>query len=446
MPKRTAPSPFRLGGDSASIILDSLTEGVFTVDRDWRITSFNKAASIITGIPRPSALGRPCCEVFRANICETSCALRQTMESGRPVLNRSIFVVNPHGERIPISVSTALLRDRGGRLIGGVETFRDLTLVEELRKELLHQRSIGDIVTQSPRMAPILEMIPAAADSGSTVLLLGESGTGKELVARALHSLSPRRAGPLVTVNCGALPENLLESELFGYKKGAFTDARHDKPGRFALAAGGTLFLDEIGDLPLSLQVKLLRVIQERTFEPLGSTRPEKADVRLIAATNRDLGTLVRERRFRQDLYYRVNVLSIALPPLRERPEDIPLLVSHFIQRFNLTRGTAVTGIAPAALQLIMAHEFPGNVRELENLIEHAFIFCRKGPIKPDHLPAEFRARPGAGAPEAASLEELESRFLKQVMARHGFDRTAAARELGIHPVTLWRKLKRYGL
>ncbi|MBM4093703.1 MAG: PAS domain-containing protein, partial [Planctomycetes bacterium] len=231
------------------VILDSINDGVFTVDREWRITSFNQAAERITGVDRAEAIGRPCCDVFRASICEVSCALRQTLTTGRPVVNKAVYILNAKGERIPISVSTAVFKDGRGNLIGGVETFRDLSLVEDLRKELEARHSFADIVGRSAAMRKVFELLPLLADSESTVLIEGASGTGKELFARAIHSLSHRKGKPFVAINCGALPDTLLESELFGYLAGAFTDARRDKPGRFALAEGGTIFLDEIGDI-----------------------------------------------------------------------------------------------------------------------------------------------------------------------------------------------------
>jgi PAS domain S-box-containing protein len=436
-----------LSPDEVEVILDSVADGVFTIDEAFRITSFNRAAVDITGVPRQEALGRPCCEVFRASICEANCALRETLRTARPVVNRPVFMVRPDGERVPISVSTAVLRDRQGRLLGGVETFRDLRLVEQLRAEVAGRYTFADIVSKSPAMQRLFAILPAVAESDSTVLIQGESGTGKELVARALHSLSPRRTGPLVTVNCGALPDTLLESELFGYKAGAFTDARKDKPGRFALADGGTIFLDEIGDVSPALQVRLLRVLEQRTFEPLGGTESVKVNVRVVTASNRNLADLVKAGAFRQDLYYRINVVTLPLPPLRERREDIPLLVDHFIARFNRLKGKDVTAVAPETLQILMGHDYPGNVRELENIIEHAFILCAGGLIQPLHLPAALR--PPEAAPVISSLStlrDLEARFLFEALRHHGWSRAATARALGMHKTTLWRKIKQYRL
>ncbi|MEJ2200765.1 MAG: sigma 54-interacting transcriptional regulator [Desulfuromonadaceae bacterium] len=430
-------------------ILESISDGVFTVDRDWLVTSFNRAAEEITGVAREEALGRHCWEVFRSSICGEDCALRRTLRDGKPVIGKACYIVDGEGRRIPISVSTAVLRDADGQVMGGAETFRDLTEVETLRQELAGQFRVGDLTSHSPLMQRIFEVLPAIAASPSTVLILGETGTGKELIARTIHALSPRNQGPFLAVNCGALPDTLLESELFGYKAGAFTGAQKDKPGRFALARGGTLFLDEIGEISPALQVRLLRVLQEHTYEPLGSTRSEIVDARIIVATNRDLAELLRQGSFREDLYYRVNVVRVELPPLRRRKEDLPLLVREFVARFNRVQGKALKGISGEALALLMAHNWPGNIRELENIIERAFILCREGYIEIPHLPAELTA-PGmitGGAESMRSAHDiLDAQTIRAALKRHGYNRLEAARELGIHKTTLFRKLKKLGI
>ena len=434
---------------STDSILESISDGVFTVDESWRITSFNRAAETITGIPRSEAEGRLCSEVFRSSMCETDCALRRTLQSGKPVIGKSCYIIDTRGRRIPISVSTAVLKDTQGRIIGGAETFRDMTELEELRRELQGRCHVGDLVSHSPIMQKIFEVIPAVAASPSTVLILGETGTGKELVARTIHGLSPRREGPFIAVNCGALPDTLLESELFGYKAGAFTGAARDKPGRFALAGNGTLFLDEIGEVSPALQVRLLRFLQQRTFEPLGSTRSETADVRIIAATNSDLADLVKRGSFREDLYYRVNVVRIELPPLRRRKEDIPLLVEQFVTRFNRLQRKTVQGMTAEALSLLMAHDWPGNIRELENIVERAFILCSEGPIGIGHLPEELRfhrAEPGTNPDVRSAHDILDAQAIRAALGRNNFNRLMAARELGIHKTTLFRRMKKLGI
>ena len=430
-------------------ILDSISDGVFTVDLEWRVTSFNRAAEEITGVSRREAIGRRCAEVFRSSMCGAACALQQTLRTGKPIIGKSGYIIDAHGNRIPISISTAVLRNSSGQVIGGAETFRDLSEVEALRQELQGKFRVGDLTSRSALMQRVFEVLPAIAGSPSTVMVLGETGTGKELVARTIHSLSPRRQGPFVAVNCGALPDTLLESELFGYKAGAFTGATKDKPGRFALARGGTLFLDEIGEVSPALQVRLLRVLQERTYEPLGGTRSENAEVRVIVATNKDLMEQMRQGLFREDLYYRVNVVRLELPPLRRRKEDIPLLVEQFVTRFNRLQQKAVQGIAPEALSLLMAHDWPGNIRELENAIEHAFILCNTGEIGIAHLPPELTAHihaAGSMVDMRSAHDILDAQAIRAALERNDFNRLAAARELGIHKTTLFRRMKKLGI
>jgi PAS domain S-box-containing protein len=433
-----------------SVILDSINDGVFTVDREWRITSFNKAAERITGVGREDAIGRACCEVFRANICEAACALRETLTTGRVVLNKAIYILGARGQRIPISISTAAFKDRRGRVLGGVETFRDLSLVEDLRKELAGQHSFADIVGRSDAMRQVFQLLPLLAESDSTVLIEGASGTGKELFARAIHSLSHRKSKPFIALNCGALPDTLLESELFGYEAGAFTDARRDKPGRFALADGGTIFLDEIGDISPAMQARLLRVLQERVFEPLGGVKPVAIDVRVLAATHQDLAQLVQAGKFREDLFYRIHVVRLPLPRLRERREDIPLLIEHFVAKFNRRQNKDVLGVADEVLARLMEHDFPGNVRELENIVEHAFVLCRGGLIQMAHLPPHLRgwSSHSDSLPEASglTLQAIEQLAIRDALRRSEGSRTMAARQLGIDPSTLHRKIKALGI
>jgi len=425
-------------------ILDSVADGVFTVDDHMFITSFNRAAERITGVPRDEAIGRPCFEIFRGDRCQTDCALKKSFQTGKERINLHVRVTNRQGKTIPISVSTAVLRDEGGHVIGGVETFRDLSAEEALRKEIFRSYTFEDIVSKNHKMRAIFDLLPDVARSGCNVLIEGESGTGKELVARALHNLSGQAKGPYVAVNCAALPDTLLESELFGYVRGAFTDAKRDKPGRFALAAAGSIFLDEIASVSNALQVRLLRVLQERVFEPLGSVRPRPMEARVIVATNRDLAEMVKEGSFRRDLYYRLNVVRLQLPPLRERREDIPLLAQHFVERFNIKQNKEVEGLSPEALALLMECDYPGNVRQLENALEHAFVMCHGRQIRPEHLPRELAAAPAP--PPEESFESAEEGLLRRVLAKHGGKYVEAARELGIHRTTLYRKRRRYQL
>lgn len=436
------------------IILDSIADGVFTVDLEWKITSFNRAAEEITGIKKNEAIGRHCWEVFKASICEQGCMLRKTMETGYPFVNQSIFIVNSEGERIPVSISTALLKDNKGKIIGGVETFRDLSVLEELRKELADKHTFHDIISKNKEMKRLFGMLELIAESDTTVLIEGESGTGKELFAKAIHSISNRRKGPLITINCGSIPDTLLESELFGYKAGAFTDAKKDKLGRLALAEGGTLFLDEIGDISQLLQAKLLRVLQDKIYEPLGSTSSLKANVRIVAATNKNLEKLVKNGTFRDDLYYRVNVVKLLLPPLRKRKEDIPLLAEHFIRKFNRLNDRKIQGISPEALSILMSHDFPGNIRELENIIEYASLVCKKTVLGIEHLPEYLRQQsdntrispPKTLPQKEISFHDIERNFIFEALMENRWNRSVTAKKLGIHPTTLWRKIKRLKL
>ena len=431
-------------------ILDSVADGVFTVDRNYIITSFNRAAETITGYSADQVLGRPCREVFDTDICVSGCPLARAIETRSRVTVAEQVIHGRDGDEIPVQVSSTALIDDGGNIIGGVETFKDLTEVTRLRRRLSEESKKTGIISRSPRMQKILSVLPEFARSESTILILGESGTGKELVAQVIHKLSPRRDKPFVAVNSGALPDTLLESELFGYKAGAFTDARKDRKGRFAAAEGGSLFLDEIGDISQAMQVKLLRVIQNRTYEPLGSNTPVKTDVRIITATNRKLDEMVRNKEFREDLYYRLNVVKIELPPLRERMEDLPLLVDHFIQRFNRQRNKKIRGISEEALAILKRYDFPGNIRELENIIEYAFIMCHDSAILPRHLPEDFLDQ-GGGREEQAprqpmTLAEVEKQAILEALERNEYKKMKTCRELGISKDTLRRKLKAYGV
>jgi len=432
------------------VILDSIADGVFTIDTEKNITSFNKAAERITGIPRKHAIGQKCFDVLHANICQSACALEKTLKTGKEIIDRPINVLNSESKTIPISISTAVLKDKNGKVIGGVETFRDLSSLEELKKEISKQYTFQDIISKDHEIQKIFDVLPDIAESDSTVLIQGPSGSGKELFARAIHNLSNRKDNPYIVVNCGALPDTLLESELFGYVKGAFTDAKKDKPGRFALAEGGTLFLDEVAELSTALQVKLLRVLQQKEYEPLGVSRPRKANVRIITATNQDLSQLLARGTFREDLYYRLNVIKIELPPLSKRREDIPLLVDHFIHQFNLTKGKKITGISDKSMNLMMKYEFPGNVRELENLIEHAFVLCHGHKIRLEHLPKEFieqlKEEIIPAVKQADRLKSAEATVIIDVLKKHAGNRTKAAKELGIDKSTLWRKIKKYNI
>ncbi len=435
--------------EKTDVILDSIADGVFTIDEKWRITSFNKAAEQITGISRENAIGQTCKDVLRANVCETDCALRYTMNTAKPVINKPVHIIDAQGRRKAISISTALLRDGKGKTIGGVETFRDMTVVEELRKQVQKQYSCDDIISRNHKIQQLFDILPQIAQSDCAVLIEGQTGTGKELFARAIHNLSNRKKKAFIAVNCSALPDTLLESELFGYKAGAFTDAKKDKPGRFALAEGGTIFLDEIGDISSSVQVKLLRVLQEKTYEPVGAVSSEKANVRVIAATNKDLAELSKDGKFRSDLYYRINVVKISLPSLKERKEDIPLLIDHFINRFNKIYNKDICCLSDDALTVILNYDFPGNIRELENILEHCFVLCKGNVIETKHLPAslgKIADDQSADGSRFRTIRQMETIMIEQALRRNNGNRTKAAKELGIDKSTLFRKIKTFNI
>ena len=444
-----------------ALILDSISEGVFTVDEDFRITSFNREAERIIGLDRERAMGRRCYEVFRASICGASCALRQTIADGRPRRNVYIDVLDAQMAPVPICVSTAALRDRDGRLLGGVEIFRDVSEVEALRKELSGGRTFADMVGVSRPMRELFAQLPDVAASDAPILIEGPSGSGKELVARAIHNLSPRCDGPLVMINCAALPDTLLESELFGYVRGAFTDARTTRMGRFQAAHKGTLLLDEVGEISPAFQAKLLRVVELGELSPLGSSRVVRVDVRIISATNKDIVAMAREGRFREDLLYRLRVVPISLLPLCQRPEDIPPLVAHILGRLRARTGKPIEGVSPEAMALLCRHDFPGNVRELQNILERAFTLCHVEVIGAEHLPEELRlAEKGDERALKPSERRIathhprrvdrtpsaQARALVAALEARQWSRTRTARALGIGRNTLWRRMKEHGL
>jgi PAS domain S-box-containing protein len=429
----------------AGIIFDSISDAVFTTDHDCRITAFNAAAERITGFTREQAVGCYCFDIFRSEICQSHCALRHTLQDGEPVSNLRVTIMTRDGRKLPVTISTTLLRDADGKPVGAVEFFRDLSIEEELRNRLTQCDAFADLRSENERMQKILRLLPEIAAAECNVLIQGPSGCGKELIGQAIHNLSPRRRGPYVRVNCGALPATLLESELFGYAKGAFTDAKRDKPGQFQLAQEGTLLLDEIAEMPPPLQVKLLRVLNNGEFQPLGSTRTLHADARIITATNRDIASMVEGGTFREDLYYRINVVSVEIPSLRDRPEDLPRLVSHFLERFRNRRGKLILGLSDEAVALLRRYQWPGNIRELENAIEHAFVLCQGEVIQTEHLPERVinGAHEHGKAPTQLGDGSLEA-VIREALLRNNGDKSKTARELGMHRTTLWRKIRQF--
>ena len=390
-------------------IMSSLAMGIFTVDKDWKITFFNKEAEKITGFTAQEAIGHKCYEIFRTDTCFTECYLRSAIETGESIVKARKTILDRRNKEVPVDITASILRNAAGEMVGGVESFLDATSRVLLEKKLNQSYTFQDIVGKDERIVRLFDTLPVVARSNASILITGETGTGKDLIAMAIHNVSVRRKGPFVKVNCAALPDNLLESELFGYEKGAFTDAKNDKPGRFQLAERGTIFLDEIGDLPQGLQAKLLQVLDENCFFPLGATRPVKVDVRVISSTNRNVKDMMMKGAFRKDLFYRLKVVEIELPPLRKRKSDIPLLIEHFLSEFSATSERHIDHVHPEAMRMLLVHSYPGNVRELKNIIEYASILCPGSCITPDTLPPYFfeqtePARSSAGKREDGSI------------------------------------------
>jgi PAS domain S-box-containing protein len=459
-------------------ILDSIAEGVFTVDADWNITSFNHAAEMIVGVARDQALGKKCFDLFQANICHRACAVKKTLETGEAQVGVRVDIRNFSGELVPVRVSTSLLKNRRGDLLGAVEVLTDLREVVEMHREFTSESNgasnhFDELIGCSPAMKRLFKLIPDVAETEATVLIEGASGTGKELVARALHRHSPRKDKPFVVLNCGALPDTLLEAELFGHRRGAFTDAKTTREGLLAQAEGGTLFLDEISDTSVPFQVKLLRVLEEGEYRSLGSSDVKRVDVRVISACNRSLMSMMQAGEFREDLYYRLRVIPILISPLRKRRQDIPLLIEHFMRVQAQRTGKMIIDVSPAALASLYDYDYPGNVRELKNVVERAFVLCHGSRIERRHLPEEMWPREGDSSGSSAANEEDERERLRPsektileanvkmtnarrenpeirkliaVLDAYNWNRTRTAKALGIGRNTLWRRMREYGL
>ena len=425
----------------SKIIFNSISDGIFTIDKNCKITSFNKAAEKITGFSASEAIDKHCFDIFRTDICNKRCALKDTLKTEEPIENIRVTIISRNGKEIPIRVTTTLLRDKDNSVVGAVELFRDISELENLRERISNKRTLDDIVSMNSQMQQIINLLPSIAESDCNVLIQGPSGSGKELFAQVIHNLSSRKYGPYIKINCAALPAQLLESELFGYEKGAFTDAKHNKPGQFCLANGGTLLLDEISEMDISLQVKLLRVLNNGEYRPLGSSKTFYSDARIIAATNSDLKQEIEANRFREDLFYRINVMNIKIPPLKERPEDIPLLVDHFLKLYRKKNRNIVEKISPEALRALRKYSFPGNVRELENAIQHTFVMCRDGVIFPEHLPETILDENVIKEDVSHNLKSEKELIIDSLKRNHG-NKSKAAVELGMHRSTLWRKIK----
>jgi len=436
-----------VGRDRLTGVLDSVSDGILTVDKALRVITVNRAATEITGFSREEALSSSCLDVFRQILFGQECLVCRALEKREYVRDVEREIVRKGGDRRLVLVTTTPLVEAGDEQPGVVVVFRDIQEIRELREQLKGRSGLHQLIGKSHKMQEIYRLIEQVGDSSVSVLIQGESGTGKELVARATHYQSPRASRPFVAVNCSALVETLLESELFGHVKGAFTGATYSKAGRFEMADGGTVFLDEIGDLSPAIQLKLLRVLQEKEFERVGESKPRKVDVRIIAATNKNLLHSVKEGRFRDDLYYRVKVVAVDLPPLRERRDDIPLLVEHFVEKLNKDMGKKIVGGTKETMAALMSYPWPGNIRELENAIEHAFVLCKGRWLTLEDLPPEIAKSEGSDStviPDAPVNEHAERLRILETLKAAGGRPTETARQLGISRTTLWRKLKKY--
>ncbi len=428
-------------------IFHSVADGIVTLDNDMRVVHVNRAAEAMLGASEAAVSGEPVAEVLRGRTGSVAAVLERTREAGAAVREQECVLVTGEDREVRVQVTASLLYDRDDSIGGAVVVLRDVTHLRALEEALAQRAGLHSITGKSHAMQEIYRLIEQVAPTESTVLIQGESGTGKELIADAIHRSSARADGPFVKVNCSALSEGLLESELFGHVKGAFTGATHDRAGRFELADGGTLLLDEIGDLSERIQVKLLRVLQEREIERVGDSRVRKVNVRILAATHRSLRQLVDDGRFREDLYYRLHVIPIHVPPLRERREDIPLLMDFFLEELKGAVGKSVDGISAGAMRVVMDHRFPGNVRELRNAVEHALVKCHGDMVLVEDLPRELveAVRGATGALEVELGADERSRIV-ETLKRAGGSRTEAARLLGINRSTLWRKMRRLGI
>jgi len=431
-------------------IFNSNIEGTFTIDNDWNVTSFNRSAEKITGYKKHEAIGKKCWEIFNSSICRNGCHMEQTMVKNKPMIGNELQIQHKSGKLVPIRVNSNILINNRNESIGAVETFIDISEIRNLSEHLSEVYRYENIVGRNKEIKQIFNILESVSQTDSSVLITGESGTGKELAARAIHLNSPRKTGPFIAVNCSAFVETLIESELFGHEKGAFTGAIKTKIGKFELANEGTLFLDEIGDLSLAVQTKLLRVLETKEFERVGGNKTIKINARIIAATNKILANEISAGRFREDLFYRINVINIHLPPLRERMDDFPLIVNHFIEVFNKKFNKDIQQFSSQAFDILMEYKWPGNIRELENVIEHCFVLCNGKIVNVECLPKRLRERNVHSIQLEVSpinkIRETEKQLIISLLEKHKGNKTKTAEEMNINPSTLWRKIKKFGI
>ncbi|MFZ1517573.1 MAG: sigma 54-interacting transcriptional regulator [Ignavibacteriaceae bacterium] len=432
-------------------IFNSNIEGTFTIDNDWNVTSFNSSAEKITGYKKNEAIGKKCWDIFNSQFCRNGCHMEQTMLKSKATIGNELEIIHKTGSKVPIRVNSNILINNKNESIGAVETFIDISEIRNLSEHLSEVYKYENIVGRNKEIKQIINVLESVSQTDSSVLITGESGTGKELAARAIHINSSRHSGPFIAINCSAFVESLIESELFGHEKGAFTGAIKTKIGKFEIAKGGTLFLDEIGDLSPSIQTKLLRVIETREFERVGGNKPIKVEARIIAATNKILYEEIKAGRFREDLFYRINVINIHLPPLRERMDDFPLIVNHFIELFNKKFNKQIKQFSSQAFDILVDYEWPGNIRELENVIEHCFVLCSDSIIQVECLPKRLREQKkklsiSSIAKQKNGFKDVERELIISVLEKHNGNRTKVAKELNINPSTLWRKIKKLGI
>jgi PAS domain S-box-containing protein len=432
-------------------IFNSNIEGTFTIDNNWNVTSFNTSAEKITGYTKSKAVGKKCWDIFNSSLCRNGCHMEQTIQKGKPTLGNELEILHKGGRKIPIRVNSSILINNKRENIGAVETFIDISEIKNLSAHLSEYFRYENIIGKNKDIKQIFSVLESVSQTDTSVLITGESGTGKELAARAIHLNSLRKTGPFIAVNCSAFVETLIESELFGHEKGAFTGAIKTKIGRFELAQGGTLFLDEIGDLSTAVQTKLLRILETYEFERVGGNKSIKMDTRIIAATNKILSEEISAGRFREDLFYRINVINIHLPPLRARMDDLPLLINHFIESFNEKFNKNISQFSSSAYDLLIDYNWPGNIRELENVIEHCFVLCNGEVIQVECLPKRLResgkkniVTNNSGTKKG--FKEAEKDLIISVLEKNNCSRTKAAKELGIDPSTLWRKMRKFNI